>query len=38
MGGLLGDLAWHVVKEGHNVKYCIIKTEEKDGRTINNSE
>jgi len=28
--GLIGDICWQVVKEGHNVKYYIKEPEEKD--------
>lgn len=28
--GLIGDIAWQVVKEGHEVKYCIEHSEEKE--------
>jgi len=28
--GLIGDIAWQVVKEGHNVKYFIENAEEKE--------
>ncbi|MBI4044942.1 MAG: phosphoribosylamine--glycine ligase [Candidatus Diapherotrites archaeon] len=28
--GLISDIAWHVVKEGHNVKYFIGEDEEKE--------
>jgi len=28
--GLIGDIAWQVVKEGHNVKYYIENAEEKE--------
>ncbi|MBI2173317.1 MAG: hypothetical protein HYT73_03885 [Candidatus Aenigmarchaeota archaeon] len=27
---LIGDLAWEIKKEGHEVKYCIIKEDQKD--------
>lgn len=28
--GLIGDIAWQISKEGHNVKYCIEEKEEKE--------
>src|SRR3990167_2317862 len=30
LDGLIGDIAWQVVKEGHDVKYCIDEKEEKE--------
>ena len=30
LDGLIGDIAWQVVKEGHEVKYCIAHSEEKE--------
>ncbi|MBD3164713.1 phosphoribosylamine--glycine ligase [Candidatus Woesearchaeota archaeon] len=30
LDGLIGDTAWHVMKEGHNVKYYIKNAEEKE--------
>lgn len=30
LDGLIGDIAWQIVKEGHEVKYCIEHTEERE--------
>ena len=30
MDGLIGDVAWQVVKEGHHVKYSIERAQAKD--------
>jgi len=30
LAGLIGDIAWQVLKEGHPVKYCIDSVKEKD--------